>query len=208
MNQRPLTKRQKEILDFVEERQRIAGFPPTIKETAEHFGFRSVNAARQHLRLIEGKGLVRRLPGRSRALIIPQKQRSAKPPVVRIPIVGRIAAGQPIPADQSADAFVDFPANFFRGHNLFALRVQGTSMQGAGILDGDLAVMDAGADVKPGAIGAVLVGDEATLKFVHRSGRKLVLKAANPAFADIHISGPGGDHVRVMGSLVGVVRSI
>lgn len=203
---RELTERQREILTFIEERQRSAGFAPTLKETAAHFGFRSANSVRQHLRLIENKGRLKRVPRRSRALVIQgAKSRSG---LVRVPLLGSIAAGNPILALENVESTLEFPAQFFRGTELFALRVKGQSMELAGILGGDLAILDAAAEVASGGIGAVLIEDEATLKYVHRGSRSIVLKAANPAFPDIEIQKNNLGRVRVMGNLVGVVRSI
>ncbi len=206
MGQRALTERQKEVLAFVEERQSTAGFPPTVKEIAEHFGFRSANSVRQHLRLIESKGLVKRLPRRSRALVVPKQPRRDRPGFVRIPVLGSIAAGSPILATENTESVIEFPASLFRGTKLFAVRVRGRSMEGAGILDGDLAVLDAAGEVAPGGIGAVLIGDEATLKHVHLEGGTVRLRAANPDFADLKVALSGAGHVRLIGCLVGVVR--
>jgi repressor LexA len=207
MAQRELTDRQREILAFIEERQRTAGFAPTLKETAAHFGFRSANSVRQHLRLIENKGRVKRVPGRSRALVVQRAKGGMRPGFVRIPVLGSIAAGNPILATENVESVLEFPVHLFRGAELFALRVKGQSMERAGILGGDLAILDAAADVKPGGIGAVLIEADATLKYVHRGSQSLVLKAANPAFPDIEIDLIRLERVRVMGNLVGVVRN-
>jgi repressor LexA len=208
MAQRELTDRQKEILAFIEERQRTAGFAPTLKETAAHFGFRSENSVRQHLRLIENKGRVKRVPHRSRALVVKRIKGQARFGFVRVPLLGNIAAGNPLWATEKFESVLEFPAQLFRGNELFALRVKGQSMEGAGILGGDLAILDAALEVRSGGIGAVLIEDEATLKYVHRGKRRLVLKAANPVFPDIEVDLDRLNRVRVMGSLVGVVRSI
>lgn len=205
---RELTQRQREILTFIEERQRSVGFAPTLKETAAHFGFRSANSVRQHLRLIENKGRLKRVPRRSRALLVQGAISRARSGLVRVPLLGSIAAGNPILATENVESTLEFPVQFFRGTELFALRVKGQSMERAGILSGDLAILDAAAEVTSGGIGAILIEDEATLKYVHRSKRTLVLKAANPAFPDIEIDPEDSERVRVMGSLVGVVRSI
>lgn len=208
MGQRALTDRQNEVLAFIEERQRTTGFPPTLKETAEHFGFKSANSVRQHLRLIENKGLVKRLPRRSRALVVPKHPRRDRPGFVRIPVLGTIAAGSPILATENTESVIEFPANLFRGSELFAVRVKGRSMEGAGILDGDLAVLDAAAEVRSGSIGAVLLGDEATLKRIHLKGSTLRLKAANSDFADIEVPLSTSGRASLLGRLVGVVRKL
>lgn len=203
-----LTARQEEVLAFVEERQRQTGFAPTLQETAEHFGFKSPNSVREHLRLIEKKGLVHRIPGRSRALVLVRAERQIDHDSLRVPLLGRIPAGHPVPAHQETETLLTLPAYLFRGTQLFALRVHGASMKGAGILNGDIAILDAATEVHDGAIAAVLIEDEATLKRVYRNRKGLVLKAENPAFRDIQVASNEAQRVRVIGLLVGVVRKV
>src|SRR5579862_3674332 len=146
-----LTPRQNEVLAFVEESQRLSGFAPTLQEMATHFGFKSPNSVRQHLQLIERKGLLHREPGRSRALVVVDKQVAASS-LIRVPVLGKIAAGEPILTAEDPETTLDLPASLFRGSDLFALRVKGDSMVGAGILSGDLAVLDAARETRDGAI--------------------------------------------------------
>lgn len=203
-----LTARQEEVLAFFEDRQRQTGFAPTLQETAEHFGFKSPNSVRQHLRLIEKKGLVHRVPGRSRALVLVRAEREAPSELVRVPLLGRIPAGRPFTAQEEPEMLLTLPAHLFRGTQLFALRVHGASMKGAGILSGDIAVLDGATEVKDGAIAAVLIEDEATLKRVYRKPKGLLLKAENPAFRNIHVAVTEAQRARVIGVLVGVVRKV
>jgi repressor LexA len=107
-----------------------------------------------------------------------------------------------------SNRFSIFPEHLFRGAELFALRVKGASMEDAGILGGDIAVLDAAAEVESGAIAAVLIGDEATLKYVHREDGGLLLRAANTAFPDLKLDSATSEQARMMGRLVGVVRSV
>ena len=123
------------MLAFIQNRQRETGFVPSLQETADHFGFKSPNSVRQHLRLIEKKGLVHRLPGRSRALVLARQENLDD--CVHVPFLGCIPAGLPAVAQEDMEALLTLPAHLFRGDGLFALRVRGTSMNGAGILDGD-----------------------------------------------------------------------
>src|SRR3989442_5835866 len=120
-----LTARQKQVLAFVEDRQRQTGFAPTLQETAKHFGFRSPNSVREHLRLIEKKGFVHRTPGRSRALVVVRPD-GQDPDLVRVPLLGRIPAGDPVVAIEDTEALLTFAALLFRGGRLFALRVRGS----------------------------------------------------------------------------------
>jgi repressor LexA len=203
-----LTTRQKQVLAYVKDQQRQTGFVPTLQETAKHFGFKSLNSVRQHLRLIEKKGFVHRVPGRSRALVVTQRDGRDGSDLVRIPLLGRIPAGQPFFASQETETLLTLPAHLFRGSRLFALRVHGASMKDAGILNGDIAVLDATPEVQDGTIAAVLIEDEATLKRVYRRPKGLLLKAENPSFRDIQVAASETQRARVIGALVGVVRKV
>jgi len=203
-----LTVRQRQVLAFVEDRQQQTGFAPTLQETATHFGFKSPNSVRQHLRLMEKKGFVHRVPGRSRTLTVVRRDGPGDPDLVRVPLLGRIPAGNPVVAHEEAETLLTLPAHLFRGSQLFALRVHGDSMQGAGILNGDIAVLDAKPEVKDGGIAAVLIEDEGTLKRVYRRPEGLLLKAENPAFRDLEVAAREADRARILGVLVGVVRKV
>jgi len=202
-----LTARQWQVLSFIKKRLRQNGFAPTIQEIAAYFGFKSTNSVREHLRLIEKKGFLRKEPGRYRALSVPHT-RSDETNSIHLPMLGRIAAGPPIVAIPDLDKAVDVPAGLFRGGGLFALRVRGDSMSGAGILNGDLAVLDQKPEISEGTIGAVVIGDEATLKRVYRSPDGLVLRAENPTFSDIKVPAADSESVRVIGELVGIIRTL
>jgi repressor LexA len=203
-----LTTRQKQVLAYVKDQQRLTGFVPTLQETAKHFGFKSLNSVRQHLRLIEKKGFVHRVPGRSRALVVTGRDGRDDSDLVRIPLLGRVPAGQPVFASEEAETPLTLPAHLFRGSRLFALRVHGASMKDAGILNGDIAVLDATPDVEDGTIAAVLIEDEATLKRVYRKPKGLLLRAENPSFHDIKVAASETQRTRVIGVLVGVVRKV
>lgn len=203
-----LTPRQREVLAFYEDRQRQTGFVPTLQETAKHFGFRSPNAVRQHLRLIEKKGFVHRMPGRSRALVVVRHDVVGTSDSVRVPLLGRIPTGDPMLAVEDTEALLTLPAPLFKQTGLFALRVRGSSMTGAGIFDGDIAVVDTKSEIKDGMIAAVLIEEETTLKRIYRGPKGLVLKPENPAFRDIKIPLSAAARTRVMGLLVGIVRKV
>jgi repressor LexA len=203
-----LTARQREVLAFFEDRQRQTGLVPTLQETADHFGFKSANAVRQHLRLIEKKGFAHRVPRRSRALVVVRHDVRGDPDLVRVPLLGRIPAGNPTLAVEDTEALLTLPTLLFKETGLFALRVHGSSMMGAGIFDGDIAVLDTKSEVKDGMIAAVLIEEETTLKRICRRPKGLLLKAENPAFRDIEIPLDAAARVRVMGVLVGIVRRV
>jgi repressor LexA len=203
-----LTTRQEQVLAFYRNRQRETGIVPTLQEVADHFGFKSPNSVRQHVRLIEKKGFVHRSPGRSRALVLVRQENPDDSGSVRVPLLGRIPAGAPAIAQEDMEALLTLPAHLFHGGRLFALRVRGTSMNGAGILDGDIAVLDAEQDATNGAIAAVRIEDDATLKRVYRRRNELSLRADNPAFPEIKVRAKDAQHVQILGLLIGIVRKV
>jgi repressor LexA len=203
-----LTTRQGQVLAFYQNRQRETGVVPTLQEVADHFGFKSLNSVRQHLGLIEKKGFLHRLRGRPGAIALGSQEVFYNSDSVHIPLLGRVAAGLPTVAQEDIDAILALPGHLFRGERLFALRVRGTSMNGAGILDGDFAILDAKSEVRNGAIAAVRIEDDATLKRVYRSRNELSLKAENPAFPEIRLRAKDVKRVEILGLLIGIIRKI
>jgi len=201
-----LTDRQAEILAFIQTRQRDGGLTPTLDEISAHFGFSSANAAREHLRLIQKKGYLQREAGKSRAIRVARGAKSRKVDVIRVPLLGRIPAGEPSSAVEEIDEILPLPRAEFRGEKLFALRVRGESMIGAGILDGDIAVLDADREALDGDIAAVVLDEEATLKRLYHVSGGLRLVAENPAFPDRNISRTSLFSIRVAGVFVGLLR--
>jgi repressor LexA len=174
---------------------------PTNREIAAKFGFASENSVRSHIRLMEKKGMVARLPGKARGLkLIISVSPSG------IPVVGDIAAGVPRNAAQNADEILPVSPKFFGGTDLFALHVKGDSMKDVGIFSGDIAVINRQEDIADGEIAAVLLDDDATLKFVYRRSRAVILRGANSAFPDIVIQPDESRSLRILGKYVGLVR--
>ena len=202
----PLTDRQAEVLAFVQARLRAVGMPPTLDEICAHFGFSSTNAASEHLRLIQQKGYLKREFGKPRAIRVTGSSGRRVADVVRVPLLGRIPAGEPSLATEQIVDVLPLPREQFRGVRLFALRVRGDSMVGASILDGDIAVLDPDREPLDGSIAAVVLDEEATLKRFYRSESGLRLVAENPAFPDINIPRARLGSVRVAGIFVGLVR--
>src|SRR5512134_2422127 len=160
-----LTKRQEEILDFIVDRVRDEGFPPTLKEIAERFGLASPNAARDHVLALERKGFLKRTGEKSRALRLDPSLRAAATAAPRgWPLVGVVPAGAPVLAEENFEGYVDLNELFGRGDGTFLLRVRGESMTGAGINDGDLVVVRHQAEVASGEIGVAVLSGEATVK--------------------------------------------
>jgi len=199
MPSRP-TERQEQIAAFLHSELRKRGVMPTQREIAERFGFASLNSVRSHLRLMEKKGILTRLPGKARGLRLKHR------PPKGIPLLGHITAGHPAMAFQDADEVVPISPELFPGSDLFALRVRGESMKNAGILPGDIAVMDRQKDVADGDIAAVLIEDDATLKYLYRRSGNVILRGANPAFPDIEIRADATQSVQILGKYVGLIR--
>ena len=203
----PLTDRQAEVLNFVQTRLGAEGVSPTLEEIRIHFGFNSINAAREHLRLIQQKGYLEREFGKPRAIRMTGSLARQKADVVRVPLLGRIAAGEPRSVIEGIVDFLPLPRQQFRGERLFALRVRGDSMIGVGILDGDIAVLDPDREPVDGSIAAVVVDEEATLKRLYRSEEGLRLVGENPAFTDINIPRGRLRSIRIAGIYVGLIRA-
>ncbi len=197
----PPTLRQQEIAEFLDSEFHRRGMMPTQREIATRFGFASPNSARSHLRLMAKKGMVALLPGKARGLKLTFNVAPSG-----IPVLGQIAAGAPREAFEDVNEFLPISSLFFRGTELFALRVKGDSMKDVGILPGDIAVVNRQQDVTNGEIAAVLLGDDATLKFVHRRNGTVVLRGANPIFRDIVIRRDDARALRILGKYVGLIR--
>jgi repressor LexA len=201
-----LTQRQAQIYSFLQEYQRREGVIPTLQEICKHFRFKSINAAREHLRLIERKGLLHRSHGRPRSIKLAIRLPEISKDSVGVPLLGRIAAGQPSLALEEVEDTLPLPRQLFRGKRLFALRVRGDSMIGAGIFDGDVAVLDAEREVRDGEIAAVVFEGEATLKRVFKTSKGLRLHAENPSIPDRFVHGGEHNSIRIAGVLVGTMR--
>ncbi len=158
-----LTERQQSVIQFLLDQRDEFGICPTHEEIRRHFRFSSLNSVQEHLRLLEQKGAIKRNPRKARSIqIMEPGKRSSGSAVARVPLVGWIPAGNPAFALECHEDVLMLPRRLFPGPDLFALRVKGDSMTGAGIFDGDLAVLSAGNDWHDGVIAAVIVDEEAT----------------------------------------------
>lgn len=203
---KPLTEKQMCILNYVLEQVRSDGMPPTHDEIKERFGLKSAFGVRQHLRLIQSKQRIEIRSGKSRGIRVLRKDMERRSGVTCIPVVGRIAAGQPILAEENLDGSIEVSEDLFQRGVLFALRVHGDSMVKAGINSGDLAVIRQQPAVEEGRIAAVLLDNEATLKRWHAYPDHVCLRAENDTVADIRVDEASGVEVRVLGLYVGLIR--
>jgi len=203
----PLTDRQAEVLRLVRELTEVSGYPPTRAEIATKMGFRSVNAAEQHLRALEKKGAIEISSGASRGIRVRDgrgSQRAGK--LMELPVVGRVAAGAPILAEENVQGRYQVDPNLFTPRADYLLRVRGMSMRDAGILEGDLLAVHKTDDARSGQIVVARLGDEVTVKRFRRRGHAVQLEAENPEFALIEVD-LRREPLAIEGVAVGVIRN-
>jgi repressor LexA len=183
-----LTRKQQQILDFIQKWQRTEGATPTFREIADQFGFRSLNSVIEHVRLLRNKGVLASEPGKARSLRVASPLAKLRGHIVDIPLFGTIPAGLPQTREQDAEGCVSVDVEslgFKPTRNSFALRVTGDSMIGRHILAGDVIVLEHGPDPRNGQVVAALIDGESTLKtFVLKGGRPF-LRAENPKYPDL-----------------------
>ncbi len=197
-----LNEKAREILAFIQRSTREHGYPPTIREIGEAFHIRSTNGVRYHLALLEKGGHLKRSGRISRG--IGPVERDARP--AGIPILGRVAAGQPILAEENLEGSIEPESMFGDTAGMFALRVRGDSMVDAGILEGDYVVVRGQERANPGEIVVGLLGDEATVKYFQPKRGAIELVAANPNYAPIQVRPEDG--FRILGVVRGVIRTV
>ncbi len=200
----PLTSRQERLLRFIETSFTRHGYAPTLQEMAQAMGIASLQGVKDHLTALERKGYLRRSPGRRRAIEVIHP---LEPQAGSIPIVGRVAAGQPLLAVENQEGFFTLGPAILGSGTHFALRVQGDSMIDAGIQAGDYVIVRQQDAADPGDIVVVLLGEEATVKRLCKQGKEFFLEAANPAYAPIPLSHETPPP-RVLGKVVGLYRPL
>ena len=195
-----LTDQQRRIVELFKERAGKGEPPPTHREMCRKFGWTSTGTARDHIRALVRKGVL--LPGDHRARGTHLRNDSGTGKF--LPLVGRVQAGRPLLCDENLDGEVFVSSEFTPAGRAFVLRVHGDSMQGAGILDGDLVVVRQSSAAVPGKIVAVTIDGESTLKFLHRDGDVWRLVAANSKYSPIEITSPAVIH----GQVTAVLRKL
>ena len=202
-----LTERQSEILKLIRELTEVSGFPPTRAEIAERMGFRSVNAAEQHLRALEKKGAIEISSGASRGIRV----RDGRGPgrlgrLLELPVIGRVAAGSPILAEAHVQGRFQVDPNLFTPRADYLLRVRGMSMRDAGILEGDLLAVHRTQEARTGQVVVARLADEVTVKRLRRRGHVVQLLPENPEFEPIEVD-LRSDPLTIEGVAVGVIRN-
>jgi repressor LexA len=203
-----LTERQRQILDFVTKYVDAHGYPPTVREIGEAVGLASPSTVHAHLANLERAGLLKRDPTKPRALELRREPKAVAADVHKLPLVGEVAAGGPLLAEDNVEGYLAVPEPLSRGGEEFLLRVKGDSMINAGILDGDIAVVERAQDAKNGDIVVALAGDdettqEATLKRLFKENGRVRLQPENDALEPIY-----AQHVELIGKVIGVFRQL
>ena len=194
-----LTSRQEEILNLIKDYLKEKGFPPTRADISKSFGFKSPNAAEQHLRAIEKKGFISILPGASRGIVLNQKE-------IGIPVIGLVAAGQPILAEENIENKLEVPPSMFKQKADFFLRVKGESMKDVGINEEDLIAVKKSKECKNGDIVVARINGEVTVKTFKSNGEdEVILQAENKNFDSIKVNVSEEDFF-IEGICVGVIK--
>ena len=202
-----LTDRQEEILRLIKDLTEVSGYPPTRAEIAERMGFRSVNAAEQHLRALEKKGAIDIAEGASRGIRVRDGRASARGGrLLELPVVGRVAAGSPMLAEEHVTGRYQVDPNLFTPRADYLLRVRGMSMRDAGILEDDLLAVHRTEEARSGQIIVARLADEVTVKRLRRRGHAVTLLPENPDFEPIEVD-LRHDAMTIEGIAVGVIRN-
>lgn len=202
---RPLTARQQEVLDLLKRHLETTGMPPTRAEISRELGFKSANAAEEHLKALSRKGAIEIIPGASRGIRI--LDNSSNDEFDGLPLVGRVAAGEPILAEQHIEATYRVDADMFKPQADFLLKVYGLSMKNVGILDGDLLAVYSTKDVRNGQIVVARIEDEVTVKRLEKKGSIIYLHAENEEFDPIVVNLEEQKNFEIEGIAVGIIRN-
>ena len=197
-----LTKRQQEIFDFIKSYSTDHGYPPTVRDIGKAIGLTSSSTVHAHLSNLEKQGVLRRDPTKPRAMEILDKAKNAVLPA-GLPLVGRVAAGQPILAEENIEDYVEVPQIAGGDEGEYVLKVQGDSMKNAGILEGDYVVVHTTETARNGEIVVALLGEEATVKRFFKERDHVRLQPENEALEPIRTR-----DVQVLGRVVGVFRRV
>ncbi len=204
-----LTSRQEEVLDYLRQTLEKGGAPPSYRELGERFGIKSTNGVKVLLDALERKGYLQRVAGRARALELTTSaltdRRDLELSVRSVPLLGRVAAGEPILAVEHVEDMLQVDAQLLRGEENFALEVRGDSMVEAGILDGDLVFAQVQDTARAGDMVVALIGEEATVKFYFPEQERVRLQPANPRYEPIFVE-PASPEFRIAGKVVGLMR--
>ncbi|RBW41652.1 repressor LexA [Psychromonas sp. B3M02] len=201
-----LTKRQGEVLDVIKDQIAKTGMPPTRVELAKILGFKSANAAEEHLKALARKGAIEILSGTSRGIRVVTEHKDNEVVVEGLPLIGKVAAGEPILAQEHVETHYDVDPSLFHPTADFLLRVQGESMKDIGIMDGDLLAVHKTQNINNGQVVVARVEEDVTVKRFYRDGKQVTLKAENNLFDPIKVD-LEYQAFDIEGIAVGVIRT-
>ncbi|MEZ8196618.1 transcriptional repressor LexA [Vibrio cortegadensis] len=199
---KPLTPRQQQVFDLIKSKIEEAGMPPTRAEIARELGFRSANAAEEHLKALARKQAIEIIPGASRGIRILLED----DPDEGLPLIGQVAAGEPILAQEHVETHYKVDPGMFKPQADFLLRVNGESMKDIGIMDGDLLAVHKTQDVHDGQVVVARVDEDVTVKRLERKGSTVLLHAENEEFSPIQVD-LTSQHLAIEGIAVGIIRN-
>ena len=200
---RPLTKRQAQILELIKVFIKDTGMPPTRAEIAQTLGFKSANAAEEHLKALAKKGAIKMKPGASRGIQLIEEE---EPEQLGLPLIGRVAAGSPILAQEHVESHCKIDPLMFKPAADFLLRVNGMSMKDIGIMDGDLLAVHRTQTAENGQVVVARLDEDVTVKRLEKAGRKVLLHAENDDFDSIEVD-LENESFNIEGLAVGVIRN-
>lgn len=197
-----LTSREADIIDFIRNNVRTRGYPPSVREIGTAVGLKSSSTVHGYLKRLEEKGYLRRDPTKPRAVeLIGETGQAGAEDINVVPVLGRVAAGQPVLAEENRDFSLPLPVSYFGDGDFFMLKVRGESMIDAGIFEGDLVVVRQQPDANNGDIVVALIGDEATVKRFYRENSHVRLQPENRSMEPIMVR-----DVSVLGKVIGLLR--
>lgn len=202
MENRPITKKQEEILNYIKDEILERGFPPAVREICQAVGLKSTSSVHSHLESLEKNGYIRRDPTKPRAIeILDESFNMLRREMVNVPVVGTVAAGQPILAEQNIDSYFPIPSEYMPNEQSFILKVKGESMVNAGILDGDSVLVMQQTTARNGDIVVALIEDSATVKTYYKENGHYRLQPENDTMDPIIV-----DNCKILGKVFGVFR--
>ena len=201
---KPLTPRQQQVFDLIKGKIEDSGMPPTRAEIARELGFRSANAAEEHLKALARKEAIEIIPGASRGIRILLEDGANEEQ--GLPLIGQVAAGEPILAQEHVEMHYQVDPSMFKPQADFLLRVNGESMKDIGIMDGDLLAVHKTQDVRDGQVVVARVDDDVTVKRLERKGSTVLLHAENEEFSPIRVD-LESQHLSIEGLAVGIIRN-
>ena len=202
MENRPITKKQEEILNYIKDEILERGFPPAVREICQAVGLKSTSSVHSHLESLEKNGYIRRDPTKPRAIeILDESFNLLRREMVNVPVVGTVAAGQPILAEQNIDNYFPIPSEYMPNEQSFILKVKGESMINAGILDGDSVLVMQQTTARNGDIVVALIEDSATVKTYYKENGHYRLQPENDTMDPIIV-----DDCKILGKVFGVFR--